>query len=293
MIKHAYMIMAHHRSDLLQLLIDAIDDQRNDIIVHIDKKSSMKPEQFSAKKANLYFVDSIIVNWGGYSQVECEYKLFKKAIEIGKHTYYHFLTGSSYPLWNQEYIHEFFIEHKGYEFIGFDNAIDFNRRLKYFVPFSEFGKLVGIQGRLIYLIRQFCIFIQKLMRVNRLKNYTIEIKKGCAYFSITEELLKEIIKQENLVKYLMRYSIWCDEVFVHTIAFNSMFRNRIFNLSNEWDGSLREIAWPSNIIGEHPGWNYTMKDLNYLFNSKRLFALKFESLDGIDVIYALKDKRNI
>ena len=33
--KHAYMIMAHHRPDLLQLLINSLDDERNDIIVHI------------------------------------------------------------------------------------------------------------------------------------------------------------------------------------------------------------------------------------------------------------------
>ena len=42
--KHAYMIMAHHRPDILQLLINSLDDERNDIIVHIDKKSNMKPE---------------------------------------------------------------------------------------------------------------------------------------------------------------------------------------------------------------------------------------------------------
>ena len=47
--KHAYMIMAHHRPDLLQLLINSLDDERNDIIVHIDKKSNMKPEQFETQ----------------------------------------------------------------------------------------------------------------------------------------------------------------------------------------------------------------------------------------------------
>ncbi len=39
--KHAYMIMAHHRPDLLQLLINSLDDERNDIIVHIDKKKAI------------------------------------------------------------------------------------------------------------------------------------------------------------------------------------------------------------------------------------------------------------
>ena len=51
--KHAYMIMAHHRPDLLQLLINSLDDERNDIIVHIDKKSNMKPEQFETQYAKI------------------------------------------------------------------------------------------------------------------------------------------------------------------------------------------------------------------------------------------------
>ena len=37
--KHAYCILAHSQWDQLQLLIDAIDDSRDDIYLHIDKKA--------------------------------------------------------------------------------------------------------------------------------------------------------------------------------------------------------------------------------------------------------------
>ena len=37
--KHAYCIMAHNNWEQLQLLVSAIDDSRNDIYLHIDKKS--------------------------------------------------------------------------------------------------------------------------------------------------------------------------------------------------------------------------------------------------------------
>ena len=37
--KHAYCILAHSQWNQLQLLIDAIDDSRNDIYLHIDKKA--------------------------------------------------------------------------------------------------------------------------------------------------------------------------------------------------------------------------------------------------------------
>lgn len=291
--KHAYMIMAHHRPDLLQLLLDALDDQRNDIVIHLDKKSSLKPEQFHVKNAKLYFTDRINVNWAGYSQVECEYHLLKKALELGTHSYYHFLTGSNYPLRNQEYLYEFFRTNNGMEYIGFDHGMDYNVRAKYYIPFSEHGKLVGIYGKIIQVIRNMCLRVQKIIGFNRLKDESLIIKKGCAYFSITEGLAKEIIKNEHNMRKILKNTIWCDEVFVQTIAFNSKYRNNIYNLENEWEGCMRELAWPSNVSGEHPGYNFSMSDLDYLLNSQRLFAMKFESEDGIEVIKAIKEVREI
>ncbi len=36
--KHAYLIMAHDNFEQLKILLDLIDDYRNDIYLHIDKK---------------------------------------------------------------------------------------------------------------------------------------------------------------------------------------------------------------------------------------------------------------
>lgn len=293
MIRHAYMIMAHHRPDLLQRLIDAIDDERNDIIIHIDNKSTMDSEQFQCQKAGLFFTDRISVNWGGYTQVACEYMLIRKALEIGHHEYYHFLTGVNYPLWNQDVIHDFFQEHQGCEFLGFDHSADFSSRAKYYIPFSEHGKLTGFTGKVIQMLRTVSIGLQKLFKIDRLKGMKVEIQKGCAYFSITEDLIREVLEKEKFIKKSLSHTICCDEVFVQTIAYNSCFRDRIYDIHNEWDGCMREFAWPSNLPGEHPGWNFSMKDLDHLLNSKRLFAMKFESPDGITVIDTIKKKRDI
>lgn len=291
--RHAYMIMAHHRPDLLQLLIDALDDVRNDIIIHIDKKSKMNQENFSVKYSRLFFVDRMAVNWGGYTQVECEYRLMKKALSVGHHSYYHFLTGANFPLWNQNYIHEFFDKHMGNEFIGFDHGADFSLRLKYYIPFSEYGKLTGISGKIIQFIRDLFKLGQYLFSIDGRKKTNYKIQKGCAYFSITEGLLKTIINHEKEMKKLLTHTIYCDEVFVHTIAYNSKYRDKIFNMQDEWRGCLRELAWPSNISGDHPGWNFSRKDIDFLLKSKNLFAMKFESPEGINIINIIKEKRNI
>ena len=36
--KHAYLILAHHEYPILDRLIQAIDDARNTIFIHFDKK---------------------------------------------------------------------------------------------------------------------------------------------------------------------------------------------------------------------------------------------------------------
>ena len=177
--------------------------------------------------------------------------------------------------------------------MGFDQCGDFSFRARYYIPFAEYGKLKGFTGKLIQVVRWVSLKVQKIIGINRLKNIDITIKKGSAYFSITEAFLQEVLKQEKFINTLFRYTLCCDEVFVQTVAFNSRFNEKIYDMKNEWDGCMREVAWPSNISGIHPGWNYSMKDLNYLLNSKRLFAMKFESIDGVDVIEAIKEARDI
>lgn len=55
----------------------------------------------------------------------------------------------------------FFEKNKGYEFIGFDNAIDYSIRVKYYIPFSEHGKLRGVSGHLIEGVREFAKLVQR------------------------------------------------------------------------------------------------------------------------------------
>lgn len=291
--KHAYMIMAHHRPDLLQNLIDALDDSRNDIIIHIDKKCKMKPENFYCKNAKMIFVNQMDVNWGGYTQIECEYRLMQAALGLGEHAYYHLLTGANYPLWNQDYIHAFFAKNKGKEFIGFDYDSDYSLRVKYYIPFSEHGKLRGITGKLILILRYMAKKAQDLIKVDYREGTDLEIKKGCAYFSITQGLVEKILQDEDKIEKLLKHTICCDEVFVQTIAYNSEFRKNIYDMVDEFDGCMRELAWPSNLGAYRPGWNFCMEDLDYLLKSKRLFAMKFEAEDGLLLINAIKEVRNI
>ncbi len=66
--KHAYLIMAHSRPNQLKKLIGLLDDERNDIYVHIDKNAKMFPvDEFDniCKKSHLTIIERIPVLWGG------------------------------------------------------------------------------------------------------------------------------------------------------------------------------------------------------------------------------------
>lgn len=39
---HAYLIIAHNEFEVLQKLVGALDDPRNDIYIHFDKKVSVR-----------------------------------------------------------------------------------------------------------------------------------------------------------------------------------------------------------------------------------------------------------
>ena len=106
--KHAYLIMAHNNFYLLDRLLRLIDDERNDIFLHIDKKTKnvpVKQLKEAVQKANLVWVPSLNIRWGGYSQIEVEMHLFRIASQT-THTYYHLLSGVDMPLKTQDEIHD-------------------------------------------------------------------------------------------------------------------------------------------------------------------------------------------
>lgn len=123
--KHAYLIMIHEDSEVLHRSLELINDKRNDIFIHIDAKSddSFKSKLYLyVKLSNLYFVENPVeVYWGHYSQVLAELLLFEKAAKTGRYRYYHLLSGNDMPIKSQDYIHRFFEENDGKEFIGFSN----------------------------------------------------------------------------------------------------------------------------------------------------------------------------
>ena len=82
--KHAFLIIAHNEYPVLEVLLSMLDDERNDIYLHIDKRATELFQQIKKvkmQKAGFYLIENPIkVYWGDISQVQVEYLLFETGL---------------------------------------------------------------------------------------------------------------------------------------------------------------------------------------------------------------------
>lgn len=87
--KHAFLVTAHKDDKVLHTLMRVLDDERNDIFIHMDAKKRMGRKSLvgSFSKAGIFLVPRIRVTWGGYSQIACELNLLNFAVSKGHYSY--------------------------------------------------------------------------------------------------------------------------------------------------------------------------------------------------------------
>jgi len=281
--KHAYLIIAHNQWELLQMLVSAIDDPRNDIYLHIDKKVAVLPSITTVKAGLFYVKNRIDVRWGDVSQIECEYALFEEAYNSGRgYSYYHLLSGVDLPLKSQDYIHAFFEKNAGKEFIGYTELTLSPMSVRKVQRYHLFPKQFRSKSLVIRGIRAIFLKVQEILGIYR--NRSIDFKKGSNWVSITSGLVNEVLSKKEWALKTFHHTFCADEMLVQTICWNSEFRKSIYNLDDDGKGCLRAIAWRDGCI-----YNWTAADYSTLADSDALFARKFNMNDSafINSILAL------
>jgi len=274
---HAYMIIAHRQFDLLAKLITALDDERNDIFVHIDAKvRDFDFEKFKVlpKRSRIYFTPRIGVTWGDFSQVKCELILLAEVDKMQKsgraYDYVHLISGADLPIKSNDEIHRFFNENAGRQFVHFtaDNVSESSEgRIKYYHLFRRHRNI------LTKILAQIALRVQMLFGVNRLKNKNIKVQKGCNWFSITGAFAAYIAQASKPLEKIFRFSYCGDEVFVQTALLNSPFADDVYmkNCGNNHLACARLIDWQRG----NP-YVFKMQDFDLIKNSPAMFARKFD-----------------
>ncbi len=274
--KHAYLILAHNQPEVLEILVGALDDARNDIFIHWDCKASGRP-QVNTSRAGLYWVeDPIDVRWGDVSIVQAELRLMAQANKQGSYEYYHLLSGVDLPLKSQDYIHSFFDQHRGKEFVGYYHGADLNpsleRKVHRWHLFSDSFQGHGGVFTMKRILRAVFLRIQELLGWRRHQGRTF--KKGTQWVSLTDGFVRYILEREEAILKDYRAAFCSDEIFVQTELWYSPFKGNIFDVADEARGCMRMIDWQDNRLAD-----YTPEDLPRLKASSMLFARKFNNRD--------------
>lgn len=274
--KHAYCIIAHNEPKILATLLDMIDDERNDIFLLVDKKTDIGIyDGIKAQKARLFFSPRVDIRWGDLSLVIAELTIFEFAYNHGPYQIYHLLSGVDLPIKNQDFIHEFITEHPNTEFVGFQHEgylADLANKTNYYHFFmSLMNSPIKLFRKFGYKAESLSLFIQTKLGIN--KQYEFELKKGHEWCSITNKFISYLIENKNTIMKLFRYMSCADEIYKHTLIWNSEFRKRLYT-KNGYTSCLREINWTK---GNPYVWGSEdiEEDVKILTESKALFARKF------------------
>lgn len=278
--RHAYLILAHANPYVLEKLILLLDDERNDIYIHVDKK--VKDFNFNffsqlVEKSRLKFIDRVKVYWGHISLVDAELRLFRAAFEGGDYTYYHLISGSDLPLKSQDEIHDFFKTNEGSEFIGFSNdGFDQSRvdRIHLFPKYMR-AKANEPLKRIVRKLRLSFISLQDKLGYSKTKKRGEVFKFGSQWVSVSKHFVLALLAQEKNILQFYKYSNCPDEIYKQTFAYNSGFKDHIFDKNDELIGCQRFMDWKR-------GRPYTFReeDLELIISSGLLFFRKFE--DAVD-----------
>lgn len=180
----AYVILCHKNSEQINMLIDSLTSESVEFFLHVDQKSDIEAD--ITHRNDIHFVkESIDVQWGHYSQIECILKCFALIKQHGKFSYIHIISGQDMPLASNEVILDFFKENQGDEFVKYlqlPNVSEtwgcYERVSVYYPRFliSRTRRMAAIRMRYIKLVMS-VPFLQR--RLDALPKHYTKARTGC------------------------------------------------------------------------------------------------------------------
>ena len=290
--KQAYLVLAHKNDFTFHHLLQALDDVRNDIFIHMDKKTNQgySEEEIRnlVKKSNVYFTKRIDVHWASVHQIEAEMELLKLSTQTNSYMYYHLISGEDFPVKSQSEIYNFFKNNQGKEFVAFDSE-KFNEKLygnrvyQYHIVQNIWDRRKPLLFKFYRKIDKLLGNIQNLMGIRRNKN--IQFQKGANWFSITDGFARYIVSKENWIYKTFKKTCFTDEMFVQTLLVNSVFKDNLYykGFDNNYISIVRYIDW--NRGGPYV---FRLEDYQELISSNFMFARKFDCKIDKNIILKLE-----
>jgi len=290
MLKHAFLVEAHHQWTLLETLLKLLDHPHNDIYLHISSNAQeYDKEQFRSvlKYSKLTFVPSIRVSWGGSSQIKCEMNMLKIATK-NQYDYYHMISGVDLPIKPMAYIHRFIEQRKGKEFVHFGtdeyhNSPAIRSRISVYHPLQN---IVGRRKSVLFYLEKIIVKAQKILGINRIKGRENTFGFGCNWFSISHGFATFLVDHQNEIFSRFDSSYCADEIFVQTMLKESPYLENRYEYEEDphldYMSCLRYIDWKRG----NP-YVFCNEDFEDLVNSPYLFARKFDLNVDAQIVFRI------
>ena len=274
---HAFIFQVHNYPELLNRIINLLIAPNHYCFIHVDKKVNIIPFKQMINNEHVVFLNDnerIIVNHGGFSQIQCTINLLKKVNDFHiKFDYIHSLSGQDFPLVSPIYFDNFFEKNNGYSYMMFDSE---EEHLLWTKPNGKYEE----RYRKFYFIdsKPNPIFIKLINGIQHflyLRKPIKQIRAGWSWFSWHISIANFVLQYltEN-PQYLQRFkhTSCCDEIIFQTLLYPYIKELNIIP-----NNCLRYIDW-------HPKREYTgklplilnEKDFTSIANSHSLFCRKIE-----------------
>lgn len=290
--RHAYLIMAHGDLPMLEALVSCLDDERNDLYIHIDNKwQGFSPRGLRCHRAGLVVLPQRLdVRWGHTSLMEAELLLMQAAYQSGHpYSYYHIRSGVDLPLVSQDELHEFFARHQGHEFVPmweFDSAMnDAAYKAERYHLWTRYERNHWPRWCDLLVARLRRYSSNALSSLLPQRNTDIRLVKGANWVSITHALVGAIVERREELRRRYRLTRNCDEIFVATFVANSPFASAVYRHSDGTSYDPTYVEWTPHTPSPD---TLTMASLERMLSSGALFARKFSSAVDMDVVRALQ-----
>lgn len=291
-VKIAYLILAHTDPTHIKRLSSVLSNT-GDVYIHVDLKSNIQDfKELLETMKKVYLIDNRIeVFWGGYSLVQATINLMEYAYDRKDYDRYVLLQGLEYPIKSDEFILDFFNKNRDVEFI---RACDItNSKNKYF--YSKCKYYWSFDN--INFVKRLWHKISNIFDLKLRKGYVyIDQKKynlfwGSGLWALTSECIKYILdfnkKQVEFNKY-MKHVLAPDEIYFHSIVFNSDFLKKTRNgIEEEKEGlvnwrNLHYFEYDKNIKVFSRADFEKIIELDEIFIRKTNTELSSQLLDMLD-----------
>ena len=231
--KHAYLIITHNQFNTLRELVSVLDDARNDLYIHFDKKVKSIPALETRFSKLVILKERVDVIWGDVSQIKAEYALFKAAGHSEEpYAYYHLISGTHFPLMSNDELHDWFRRHDGACILKpvalTDEEIQMRFGLYHFFLKHLVDRNPSI-NKLYHLGWRGVLKVQKILGIRRDTSFIRG--KASQWCSLTGDAVTLILSKEEEALHNFRRSFCSDEFFVLSVLDGSgipyLFDDRI------------------------------------------------------------------